>query len=68
MPCVQCYRVIYVYMGFAVFDIFFLITGIVMVEVLQVRGTNTCLCAASLLSACSLVCHQDAGQCVMSVS
>lgn len=33
---VQCYKFIYAYMAFAVFDIFFLITGIVMIEVITV--------------------------------
>jgi hypothetical protein len=33
----QCFRVIYVYMAFAVFDIFFLITSLVAIQVLQVR-------------------------------
>eukprot|EP00197_Chlamydomonas_leiostraca_P006643 CAMPEP_0202871830 /NCGR_PEP_ID=MMETSP1391-20130828/19793_1 /ASSEMBLY_ACC=CAM_ASM_000867 /TAXON_ID=1034604 /ORGANISM="Chlamydomonas leiostraca, Strain SAG 11-49" /LENGTH=664 /DNA_ID=CAMNT_0049552733 /DNA_START=53 /DNA_END=2047 /DNA_ORIENTATION=+ len=31
-----CYKVIYAYMAFAVFDIFFLITGVVMAEVITV--------------------------------
>lgn len=33
---VQCFKFIYAYMAFAVFDIFFLITGIVMIEVITV--------------------------------
>ncbi len=38
-PPAQCFRVIYAYMAFAMFDIFFLITAIVSLQVLQVsRG------------------------------
>ncbi len=32
----QCYRVIFAYMGFAVFDIFFLITGVLVIQLCQV--------------------------------
>ncbi|KIY92207.1 Presenilin-like protein [Monoraphidium neglectum] len=36
----KCYRVIYGYMGFAVFDMFFVLTGAVVLRVLQVLGVH----------------------------
>lgn len=33
----QCYKLIYGYMGFAVFDMFFVLTGAVAIRLLQVR-------------------------------
>ena len=35
MPGLQCVRVIYAYMGLAGFSIFFVLTGIIAVELLQ---------------------------------
>lgn len=46
--CLQCFKVIYIYMTFAVFDIFFLITGLVGLQVLQVGGITSTNCPSSL--------------------
>eukprot|EP00195_Chlamydomonas_chlamydogama_P016551 CAMPEP_0202908100 /NCGR_PEP_ID=MMETSP1392-20130828/44889_1 /ASSEMBLY_ACC=CAM_ASM_000868 /TAXON_ID=225041 /ORGANISM="Chlamydomonas chlamydogama, Strain SAG 11-48b" /LENGTH=370 /DNA_ID=CAMNT_0049597257 /DNA_START=155 /DNA_END=1264 /DNA_ORIENTATION=- len=35
-----CYRVIFAYMGFAVFDIFFLITGLLLIQLLQIGNVH----------------------------
>jgi hypothetical protein len=43
----QCFRVIYTYMAFAVFDIYFIITSLVSLQVLKVRFASV---------ACRLAC------------
>lgn len=49
----QCYKLIYAYMGFAVFDMFFVLTGAVVLRVFQVRvccSTRCVCCIAHLLA------------------
>jgi hypothetical protein len=40
----QCFRVIYTYMAFAVFDIYFIITSLVSLQVLKVRQLLPAVC------------------------
>jgi presenilin 1 len=39
-PRVQCYKVIYAYMGFAMFNVFFFLTGALIIQLLRLSGVH----------------------------
>lgn len=47
---VQCYKVIYGYMGFAMFNVFFFLTGALVLQLLRLSGIHM-----DLLSFCFLL-------------